>query len=302
MAQLLKTDDILGKGLLHGLFGQMGRPLLFLGEGLNLPNALLVVQGLTLAAMAWSLTLQQIVLSCALPPDLPIMVPSYLLGSVQTTYILDRVRTDGRFSGLVLTATPDAEAVLGHKGMREALIMYARQLDLSDMDATLNHLSRLAVLMACASHKPRMPPAFDVEFARLPGLVFSLRMLLQAHDKVASAGDGAKPVFVRGVWMLMLLSFVLNGRPVITEGLTSGPASTRTWEDIFEHRRLGFSRSKPSKYEDADFSRLIISIIRLNSLDNDRDNFYRTMAWYVVKNWKRWGANPWGSHLNITTV
>lgn len=291
--QLWKAEED-GKVLIYGLFGKSGRSLLFLADGLEVPTAVMVVQGLTLAAIDWSQPIQDLIAATCASPE-----QSQVKGESAFS-IFYRIGNDGRFSGLPGPGVQNFSAVMNDARMHQALSEYVRRLDVSDTEQTLRELCRLSVLVACATHHPGRP-AFDLWLARLPSLVVSLAVL-QVNIAASGASRDMAVVLVRGVWMLMLVAYVSHMRPVVDEGLVSGPTTTRTWEHILAEFRADAFLSG-SKYLDSNFTALLRSIHRLAEVDNDPNwtDWYRKMGSYLVGNWTKWGSagNPRELHLNI---
>lgn len=288
-----------GKALIYGLFGRSGRSLLFLSDGLEVPTAVMVVQGLTLAAIDWSQPIQDLLSACAFPHQ-----QVQAQGQDNSVFpIFHRIGNDGRFSGLGLPDVHNFANIMNNARMRAALFDHVRQLYVHDFDRILSDLSRLSVLLACTTHKPGKP-AFDLWLGRLPSLVVALRVLLETTAQMGAHRDFGY-VLIRGVWMQMVLTYVSQMRPVINEGFLSGPTTTRTWEHMLAEFRAD-ALLPSSKYADLYFPTLLRSIHRLAEFDNDpnSNDWYRKMASYVVGNWTRWGstAGPQGLHLNIRAV
>lgn len=283
-----------GRALIYGLFGQSGRALLFLGDGLEVPTAVMVVQSLTLAAIDWQQSIQELIMAtCAAPQQ-------YQVKGDSAFSIFHRIGNDGRFSGLPGPGVQNFSAIMNNVRMYQALSEHVRQLDVSDIEQTLRELSRLSILIACATHHPGTP-AFDPWLARLPALVVALAVL-QVTITGSEASREIRVVLVRGVWMLMLIGYVSHMRPVVDEGLVSGPTTTRTWDYMLAEFR-GDAFLPGNKYRDPNFAALLRSIHRLAGVDNDPNlaDWYRKMGSYLVANWTRWGStgNPRELHLNI---
>ena len=284
--QILSTSRSDEVALVFGLFAQSGRSLLFLSEGLQVPHALLAVQGLTLAAVDWSAPIRDLILECCLDHQMACHPPARILAYV---------RIDARFSN-VRHFGVDHQAVIDDPMMREALVVYVSQLDVSDVVHTIDLLSRQAIMLACATHKNGQP-GFDRDLARLPALVLALRTLHAAFHEAGS--DHAYLLMaIRGIWMLMVLAYITHMRPNIADIFASDSTTPLEWADIFGdiHEDSFDSRSK---YRQWPLLQLVRGIAELSQYEpEDQQDWYRWMLSYLVKNFTTFGKQD-GKHLDI---
>lgn len=286
-----------GRQLLYGLFGRFGRSLLFLSDGLEVPSALMIVQALALAAVDWHEKVQDFLVACACPQHGQVS-DRFTLSPIS---ILQRVGEDGRFSGLRGPGVESTIGILGDHARKTAVMQHVSQLDVSDISTTLRDLSRLSILVACATHK-RGQPAFDHCLALFPAFVVSLRVLLKGFEETgAHFKETDRIMLVRGVWMLMIVAYIRQLRPKIDELVVPMFDDPPSWEQLL----AGFHRdtfSAGSKYGDARFRGLLRSIRRL-AADNDLYDpaWYRNMASHVVYQWRGWSGqgNAGGEYLNV---
>jgi hypothetical protein len=212
--------------LIHGLFSGVGRPLAFLSDGVELRAAILVVESLALSAVDWMEPMYELMTH----PDL--VLPSREFLSPED--IMGRIAHDGRFSG-VMKGGPSFQGVpfiFSSPNAKAALVEYIRLLDCRNLTVISQQLSALSVLLLCATHKPGHP-AFDFYLGHLPTCINSTRIIL--NDLVEE--DSHKILLVRGVWLLMLLTYITQLRPVMDGKLLVSkdwPNKEKGWETIYE--------------------------------------------------------------------
>ncbi|VBB81806.1 Putative protein of unknown function [Podospora comata] len=196
--------------LVYGLFSSLGLPLTFLSDGIELRSAILVAQSLTLSAVDWQPGIYDLLTSSQLARP-----ASELLGPEE---LLRRVAYDGRFSGVMKGGAGyhNMSQILSNPSARAAVVEYVQQLDCRNLSLLLPQLASLSVLLLTATHKPERP-AFDFYLAHLVTAVNSLRVVLSILE------EGTQRVVVaRGVWLLFVLVYVTQLRPVVDGELLMG--------------------------------------------------------------------------------
>lgn len=264
------------KGLMYGLFGGFGQGFVTLSDAIEAQNSILVVQSLVLSSVDFSDAI------CEVLTDPRFGYPTTAPTAPDT--ILAQISYDGRFS--LNRSGPGfrhASTVLSNASAREAIVEYVHQLDMSDLSALLESMSRLSVLMLGAAHK-RASPAFDFYLGRLPTLVYSLRVLVREF--------ATQPVdwLIRGTWLLMILAYVTQLRPRLDESLvysfplTDGQSS---WEALFQPIHATPDRLK-GKHADPHFLRALKSIYALGLSAETQDSLYFQAAWKLNSQWQSW--------------
>lgn len=283
MSELLSPEP---KPLLLGLFGGFGQPLLLLSDAIELRSAILVVESLVLAAVDWDSELSDILQH----PQLAATERAAGEQGLAPETIVARIAYDGRFSG-IMTSGPGIEhvpLVLSNSAARTAVIDYVGQLDLADQAELLDRLSDLSVTMACGTHKRGQPAAFDYYLNVLPGLVQGLRVLLPRFDD----DKGHQVVLIRGVWLLMILAYVTQLRPVIDPSLISGfdvAPGESNWDSVFSEFRAGGGETTNEKYLDAQLLRSLRSLYELGRASSGaKEGFYIQAAWKLRSQWHHW--------------
>lgn len=268
---------------MHGLFGGFGRSLIFLGHGFEVNHALMVVQGLTLGSVDWNKGIHDLLVDCT----------SYVEEDVwprEAGAVLNDIGLDGRFSGTGGLGIGNVSQLLKSSTRRAAIVRHVRALDIPEENiyAVLNQLSLLATMLACLTHKPNRP-AYDVYLARLPALVMAVRVLLNRFDG-SFESMAQKTTMVRGVWMLIVLAYITQLRPVLDKGLIRD--REHDWDEILEgFRKCEFKTSfrASCKYIDGQFLMTLRSIYNLSQYETaEQEVWYRHCAWNLVTQWRRW--------------
>jgi hypothetical protein len=276
------------KPLLYGLFsGGIGRPLTLLADGIELRAAILVMQSLTLSAVDWMDPLHELLTHphLASPPSPTGATPGG--GYLSPEEILHRVAYDGRLSG-VMKAGPGFHGVahvFASAPAKAAVLEYVRCLDARDVPLLLQQLAALAVLLLCATHKPG-GVAFDLYLGRLVTCVNSARVVLGGWV----VEEGQRVLFMRGLWLLVVLTYVKQLRPVVDGKLLVSKELAeegRGWEAVFGEVRERAGRE--GVYPDLQFLRALRSLRELSRVYGTvHGRLYIHAAWKLVKQWEGW--------------
>ncbi|KAL2144705.1 hypothetical protein VTI28DRAFT_8643 [Corynascus sepedonium] len=266
------------KPLICGLFSGIGHPLTLLADGIELRSAILVMESLTLCAVDW----MEPVYEFLTHPQLMLAPDAYM----SPEDILGRVAHDGHLSG-IMKAGPGFHGisqVFASSNAKAALVQYVRYLDTRDPNVLLQQLSALSVLLLAATHKPSQP-AFDLYLSRLPTCVNSIRVILENWAE----GD-SHMILVRGLWLIMLLTYVTQLRPVIDGKLLVSKElveETSGWEAVFE-QVLG-QGSADGKHCDPSLLRSLRSLREIsNAYSAVHGRVYFHAAWKLVRQWQGW--------------
>lgn len=267
------------KPLVYGLISGVGRPLALLSDGIELRAAVLVVESLTLSAVDW------------MEPMCDLLTHSQLGGPIDNLLspeeILGRTAYDGRFSG-VMKAGPGFHRVahiFSNAAAKTAIVEYIQLLDCRDLTRLLQQLSALSVVLLCATHKPGQP-AFDFYLGHLPTCINSTRIIF---DRLLEE-SGHRLLLARGVWLLVVLTYITQLRPVIdtslmaTVGVSDGNGG---WDAILQEIR---SQSSPEgKYGDPAFLRAIRSLRELEkAYGGAHGTLYLRAALKMASQWQEW--------------
>ncbi|KAK3321653.1 hypothetical protein B0H66DRAFT_618640 [Apodospora peruviana] len=271
------------KPLIYGLFGGLGRPLVFLSDALELQTAVLVVQSLTLASVDWTEPIYDLLTS----PQPPGQAGEARLSPEE---IIGRLAYDGRFSG-VMKSGPGFQGVANifmNPSAKSAIVEYLHLLDCRDLTATLQRLSRLSVLLLCGTHKPGAP-AFDFYLAHLPTFINSVRVLLVNFQETRH-----QIILVRGLLLLVVLVYITQLRPVVNPTLLLSieiPPENGGWNAIFEQSRAardGSSAALREKYNDMQLLRTLRSLWELGKEDDQGGRQHLQAAWKLASQWQKW--------------
>ncbi|KAK4192256.1 oxidoreductase AflY [Podospora australis] len=266
------------KPLVFGLFSGLGLPLVFLSDGIELRSSVMVVESLTVAAVDWTDPIFEILTHPQLARP-----ASDLLSPEQ---IIRRLSYDGRFSG-IMKSGPGYHGVINifsNPNAKAAVVEYIQQLDCRNLATLLPQLAALSVQLLCATHKPNSP-AFDFYLSQLLITVNSARVLLEDLE------EGTHRVIVaRGVWLLFILAYVTQLRPVMDTSLlfsTEHPAEDGGWTVIYNiFCEEGIS---DGRFADTQYLRVLRSLRELDkAYGSVHGNLYTQAAWKLLSQWESW--------------
>lgn len=261
--------------LVYGLFGGYGRSLLFLSDGIELQSAVIVVESLVLAAVDWTDWVEVLLT----PPRTPRQADELLPPET----ILTRIAYDGRLYGAMKSGPGfrGLPEILSNGSAREAAIEYIHLLDLRNQPKLVGQLARLSVLLLCTTHK-KNKPAFDFYLSHIPTFVNCLRILLYSFQ-----GSGNNVTLIRGVWMLIILAYITQLRPVIDTSLLSveAPESELNWDYI-----LRVESSPGGKCLDCDLLRTLRSLRELGQSSDGPERDFLHAGWKLRSQWRKWAG------------
>ncbi|EAQ83315.1 hypothetical protein CHGG_09719 [Chaetomium globosum CBS 148.51] len=278
--------------LIYGLFSGIGRPLTLLADGIELRAAILVMQSLTLSAVDWMEPLGELLTH----PQLAAPSGEYL----SPEDIIGRVAYDGRFSGVMKAGSGfhGVSHVFSSPTARTGIVEYLRYLDTRDLSSLLQQISALSVLLLTATHKANQP-AFDLYLGRLPTCVNSVRVIVENWVE----DEGHKLLLVRGLWLLVILTYVTQLRPVIDGKLLVSrelAEETRGWEAIMD--RIHSQCIMEGRDGGHDLLRAVRSLRELSGeYGAAHGRLYIHAAWKLLRNWQGWAGlgNDREATLNI---
>ncbi|KAK1757250.1 oxidoreductase AflY [Echria macrotheca] len=265
------------KPLIYGLFAGLGRPLVFLSDSMELLNPLMAVQSLTLAAVDWVDPIHELLSHPQLAiPAGEVLAPDQILG---------RIAYDGRLGGLMKSGPGfhGVSQIFTNSFAKIAVLEYVHRLDCRDPPRLVEQLSQLSVLLVCGVHKPDKP-AFDFYLSCVPTWVNSLRVLLPNFDD-----QNDKVKLIRGVWLLIVLAYITQLRPITDERLlfSEGQPESLSWDNVF----ADFRRQQDTLQEnvkDLQLLRTLRSLWELSKIyDRERVLGLRA-AWKLVLHWQGW--------------
>ncbi|KAK3290736.1 uncharacterized protein B0H64DRAFT_447025 [Chaetomium fimeti] len=265
--------------LVYGLFSGIGRPLTLLADGIELRAAILVMESLTLSAVDWMGPMGELLTH----PQLAAPSGEYL----SPEDIIGRVAYDGRFSGVMKAGSGfhGVSHVFSNPTARTAIVEYVRCLDTRDLALLLQQISALSVLLLTATHKPNQP-AFDLYLARLPTCVNSTRVILENWVE----DENHKLLLVRGLWLLVILTYITQLRPVIDGKLLVSrelAEETRGWGAIID--RIHGQCILEDREGGHDLLRAVRSLRELSAkYGAAHGRLYIHAAWKLVRNWQGW--------------
>lgn len=125
--------------------------------------------------------------------------------------ILEKIRADSKFDNLFDTpGTVDIEKLFAER--EEAVLGYYYKLDMRDLVSVHRDITRLSVLLLCATHEPGRP-VYDFFFVHLLTLSYAVRTLLPVVPE-----KYALPL-CKSHWLFMVIVYILQLRPEIRPGL-----------------------------------------------------------------------------------
>ncbi|KAK4124604.1 hypothetical protein N657DRAFT_572047 [Parathielavia appendiculata] len=290
------------KPLLQGLFSGIGQPLTLLSDGIELRNSILVMQALTLSAVDWMEPISELLMAnnphtsstTSAPPRFPRRSERHLaLPLLSPEEILHQLAYDGRLSGVIKSGPgfhPQAVShILSNPAARAAVAEYVDRLDTSDPRLVLSQLAALSTLLTCATHKPGQA-AFDVYLSRLPTCVHSALVVMESWVDDA----GQRESLVRGLWLVVVLVYVTQLRPVVDGRLLVSKElaeERRGWEEMMEEVRGRVAGLEEGEEGGGDwrFWRMLRSLREFSKVYGVvHGRLYFHAAWKLVGQWQGW--------------
>ncbi|KAK4178504.1 hypothetical protein QBC36DRAFT_182541 [Triangularia setosa] len=269
------------KPLVYGFFSSLGLPLTFLSDGIELRSAILVAQSLTISAVDWTEQIFSLLTSPSLArPASELLSPEELLR---------RVAYDGRFSGVMKSGPGyhNISQVFANPAARAAVVEYIQQLDCRNLGLLLPQLAALSVLLLTATHKPTAP-AFDFYLAHLVTAVNSLRVILGILEQGTH-----RVVVVRGVWLLFVLAYVTQLRPVIDSELLHGMQlqEGHDWQGIYEVF-CSDGITDGARFGNGPFLRVLRTLWELGQQQQEcgSEMMYLKAGWKMMGYWSGWAG------------
>jgi hypothetical protein len=281
------------KPLLYGLLGGFGQPLLSLADAFELSTSLLFVQALVLASIDWSDSLYALLTDPVLETE----------GGDKPQYMspvaaLSRIATDSRLADVMRGAVgyQNVQRVLANPTSRAAVLQYIALVDVANMTRLLEQLAEVSVMLLCGTHRPGKP-AFDFYFSQLPAFVQAFGVVLPELE-----GEAERRLLLRGVWMLFVLVYITQLRPIVDDRLitTFNVPDDANWVGLFSGFH-GQSGTLQGKYLDSQFLRALRSIWELAQRSPEREDLFLRAAHKLRDKWQCWtglGDDGAGS-LNI---
>ncbi|MCJ1386584.1 hypothetical protein MMC17_009710 [Xylographa soralifera] len=261
--------------LLSGLVGGFGHPLILLADACELQSPVVAVEALALTAADWNDLHKILVLSIDHEPPVNVQGPHK---------IIRKIAQDPRFGSLKLTrpGVQNTKAILSNTAAREFVMECLFMLDSSSQKTLLSDLAGIAVLFECCGQKPG-EPAYDFYLNHALTFVYSLHVLLP----VFGAEENAL-MLIRCVWLLMILSYVTQQRPLLQEWIVEDfkiPEHT-TWQDICSEVTSG--EALHGKFLDPHFLRAVRNLKELGNRNKHQEEFYLKAAMMLKTQWNEW--------------
>ncbi|KAK4067247.1 uncharacterized protein Triagg1_7690 [Trichoderma aggressivum f. europaeum] len=235
---------------LPGFIGGYAHPLIMFADAVELGSSMLAFDALALTATDWGpLTT---IITMDLPP--PEICPNSLME------ILDAIRNDSCFDHVVpspgiqhiakiLHYGPAATAIIRYLSMGNEYILRPEfNLQLTE------EMVEIAIYLLMCTHVPGAP-AFDFYLNHNLTFVNCLRILLPVFEHA-----DAKKTLLRIYWLLTILAFVTQGRPVINTKLIQSRdvrPSHADWDDIKNAALNPIGTMNPKRIFDAHFLKAV---------------------------------------------
>ncbi|KAK4066881.1 hypothetical protein Trihar35433_7308 [Trichoderma harzianum] len=238
------------KEFLPAFIGGYAHPLIMFADAVELGSSMLAFDALALTATDWSPLTTLVTMS--LPP--PETRPSSLLE------ILDTIRNDSSFEHVVPSPGIQHIAEILHNRPATTAIMKYLSIGNEYMlrpDFNLQvtgEMVEVAIYLLMCTHVPGAP-AFDFYLNHNLTFVNCLHILLPVFEDT-----DAKKTLLRTYWLLTILAFVTQGRPIInTELIQSRDArpSTAEWEEIKNAALSPIGTLNPKRIFDAHFLKAV---------------------------------------------
>lgn len=272
------------KPLLAGLIGGYGHPLILLADAVELGSSKLAIDALALTATDWNALAS--VVSISLVNDVNNQ-PGSLLD------VLDRIRSDHTFDGLIPSqGIQHISTVLSSPTASVCVMQYYRlgcAYLLQDSGITktgiTSEMVSLAVYLLAATHAPGRP-AFDFYLAHNLTFVNCLRILRPTFADIE-----ASHMLIRIYWLLTILAFITQGRPVVMKNLIpdveSAGKAVKSWDEIKSaalSKRGGFSQ----RQTDPHFLKAVQILTQLGPGNRDVEPLLLSVANKLIEEFEDW--------------
>ena len=201
------------KPLLSGTVGGFGHPLILFADAFDAASSQLAVEALALTAVDYN-PLHMIL-------DAPNKPIDTALGALD---VLENIRTDVRLDGL-LTApgVGNTMVVLKSEQARSVVMEYFRSFNTAistreEANDFVHQLTHAAIMLLIAVYEPGSPHKFDFYLTHQLTFCWSLRIL------IPELPEKALPVLVGTAWLLMVLTYITQLRPLIVSSRISETA------------------------------------------------------------------------------
>lgn len=274
------------KPLLAGLIGGYGHPLILLADAVELGSSNLANDALALTAVDWNALAS--VVSMPLVND-GINQPGSLLK------VLDRIRGDHSFDGLLSgQGIQHIGTILSSPTASVRVIQYYRlgcAYLLQDSDIDINYITSemvsLAVYLLAATHAPGRP-AFDFYLAHNLTFVNCLRIL-----RPSCADNEASRMLIRIYWLLTILAFITQGRPVLSKDLVpnieGGGKPFKSWDEI-KIAALSKNDGLGQRQTDPHFLKAVQILTQLGPGNEDIEPLLLSAANKLIEEFEGWSG------------
>lgn len=204
--------------LVTALVGGFAHPLILLTDAVESQNSTLAMDALALACVDYS----------AMAKLLELPEPPAPAQSQSVFDVLEDLRHEKVLDGIVpKPGIEKASLVLNSKPTSSVLLSYLGKLNYQpdDMEAQMKHLAELAAHLLVCTHVPGKP-AYDFYLNHNLTFLNCVRILapLFPHDH--------RKTLLRIYWLLTILSYVTQQRPIINRALLEEVDITMTWVEV----------------------------------------------------------------------
>lgn len=229
------------KPLLTGLIGGFAHPWLLLADAIELGSETLAMDTLALIAVDYSGLSKML--------EMPFPAADASDAPFAPAPVLEVIRNDKRVDGVLQTiGIQEIRTILTNDGARSAVATYLLQVNLkAGRDALLRQFVDLAVHLLTCAHVPGGEPAFDFFLNHVLSFCNCVRILLPVIP------DEQTPMLFRMLWLMTILPYVTQQRPVLTPSLLEDVPVTMSWEDM----QTTILRGEEERTKDPHFVKMI---------------------------------------------
>lgn len=198
--------------------GGFAHPLILLTDAVELGNSTLAMDALALACIDYNPMAK--LLDMPEPPTPAQSQPVFdILGDLRHEKVLDRAVPN--------PGIEKAGFILNSKSTSSVLLSYLGKLNYqpAETESQMKHLAELAVHLLVCTHVPGKP-AYDFYLNHNLTFLNCVRILASTFP------TGHRKTLLRIYWLLTILSYVTQQRPLITRALLEEAEITMTWAEV----------------------------------------------------------------------
>jgi len=207
--------------------------------------------------------------------------------------VLDDLRLEKVLDGVIpKPGIEKASFIMNSKPASTVLISYLSKLNynLNDFDNQMKHLAEVAVHLLVCTHVPG-DPAYDFYLNHNLTFLNCVRILMPLFP------NHHRKTLIRIYWVLTILSYITQQRPLISKSLLEQVEVTMTWEEVKE---ATLKRDRKRAF-DAHFLKTVQILVVFKDIWPDSQTIFLKAANKFVKEFEEWTGFGKDREMNMNT-